>query len=69
MYYYSIHAYFLVELIIIHRIINNKYEIYLEMALVINKSMYDDEIISYHLYRLVENKILEKIGNNIEGEY
>ena len=41
--------------------LSNKYELYLELALIINKNMYDDKEISYYLYKNVEDKLLYKI--------
>ena len=46
---------------IIHNLINSKYEIYLEIALIVNKSLYDEKRIPYYLYKTTENKILKQI--------
>lgn len=42
-------------------IINKKNDIYKELALFINKLMVDDKIITYNLYKEIEETILKKI--------
>ncbi len=54
------------EMIIINRVFDSRYEIYLEIALTINKRMYDDGEISYIMYNAVEKEILEKIKQERE---
>ena len=49
------------EWIMIHKLINSKDEIYLEIALTINQNMYKDKKIPYHIFQLTEEKLLEKI--------
>ena len=41
-------------------IINKKEDIYIELALFINKLMFDDKYITYDLYKKVEDSILIK---------
>lgn len=41
-------------------IINRKEDIYIELALFINKLMLDDKCITYDLYKKVEDSILKK---------
>ena len=41
-------------------IINKKEDIYVELALFINKLMFDDKYITYDLYKKVEDSILIK---------
>lgn len=41
-------------------IINKKEDIYIELALFINKLMLDDKYITYDLYKKVEDNILKK---------
>lgn len=48
-------------MIYVHKKIDSKYEIYLEIALIINKSLYNDKKISYHIYKMTEDKLLQSI--------
>ena len=48
-------------MIIINKLLNSKYELYLEIALIVNKSMYNDQKIPYHIFKLTEEKLLEKV--------
>ena len=50
-------------MIIIYKTIDSKYEIYLELALIINKNIYNDKKITYHTYKITEDKILQIIKN------
>ena len=56
---FFLHIFILV--IIINKLINSKEEIYLEVALIINKSLYDDKKIAYYTYKVTEEKILQRI--------
>jgi len=38
-------------------------EIYLDIALIINKKLYDDELINEKLYEFVEKEIYKQINN------
>ena len=40
---------------------NDKKEVYVDLALYINKLMYDDGIITYDLYRVSQELLLKKI--------
>lgn len=40
--------------------INNKKDIYIELALFINKLMLDDNLITYNLYKVTEDVLLKK---------
>ncbi len=44
-----------------HKLLESKYELYLEIALIVNQNMYNDQKIPYHLFKLTEEKLLEKI--------
>ncbi len=57
----SLHTIVLKELIIINRLFNSKYEIYLEIALIVNKNMYDSLLIPYNIYKITEDNILKKL--------
>ena len=48
-------------MIYIHKLLDSKYELYLEVALIVNKNMYDEQKIPYHIFKLTEEKLLEKI--------
>lgn len=48
----------------INKLLKNKYELYLELALTINKNMYNDKTITYQTYKQTEDNLLEKIKNN-----
>ena len=41
-------------------IINKKKDIYVNLALFINKLMLDDNLITYNLYKITEDSILSK---------
>ena len=41
-------------------IVNQKRDIYIELALFINKLMLKDNLISYNLYKITEDAILKK---------
>ena len=41
-------------------IINEKKDIYIDLALFINKLMLDDNLIPYNLYKITEESILKK---------
>ena len=41
-------------------IINEKKDIYINLALFINKLMLDDNLITYNLYKVTEDAILKK---------
>ena len=43
-------------------IINNNQEIYNILALYINKELLDNNIISYYLYQIAEDKITKKLN-------
>ena len=45
-----------------NKVINSKQEIYVEIALRINKSLYDDKEISYYIYKKTENKLLQMLN-------
>jgi len=45
-------------------VINKKEDIYMDLALFINKLMLDDKIITYNLYKEVQDVILKK--NNLK---
>lgn len=59
-------------MIYIHKLVNSKYDIYLEIALILNKSIYDEKKIDYHIYKMTEDKLLEMIktakSEILEGE-
>ena len=38
-------------------------KIYLEISLIVNKKMYEEELITYEVYNKVQNSILEKLNN------
>lgn len=38
-------------------------KIYLEISLIVNKKVYEDELITYEVYNKVQNSILEKLNN------
>ena len=48
-------------MIFIHKLLDSKYELYLEIALIVNKSMYNDQKNPYRIFKLTEEKLLEKI--------
>ena len=52
-----LYAYFFIEVFIL----NFKNKLYLEIALGINKDLYEDKIIDYYTYRVVEDKLLQSI--------
>ena len=41
--------------------IKNIYQIYLEIALIINKDLYNNKTIDYYTQKLAENNILKKL--------
>ncbi len=57
MYKDMLYAYFFIEVFIL----NFKNKLYLEIALGINKDLYEDKIIDYYTYRVVEDKLLQSI--------
>lgn len=38
-------------------------KIYLEISLIVNKKVYEEELITYEVYNKVQNSILEKLNN------
>ena len=48
-------------MIIIKILINSKYQLYLELALLINKDMYDTNKIPYNIFKATEDELLKKI--------
>ena len=38
-------------------------KIYLEISLLVNKMVYEEELITYEVYNKVQNSILEKLNN------
>ena len=38
-------------------------KIYLEISLIVNKKVYEVELITYEVYNKVQNSILEKLNN------
>lgn len=38
-------------------------KIYLEISLIVNKKVYEEELITYEIYNKVQNSILEKLNN------
>lgn len=38
-------------------------KIYLEISLIVNKKIYEEELITYEVYNKVQNSILEKLNN------
>ena len=55
-------SYFLLRSwLVISKRVDSRYEIYLEIALVINKMLYDDEDISYQIYKMTEDRLIHKM--------
>lgn len=53
-------AYFLLRCFLIkNKTINDRKEIYIDLALFINKLMFDDNLITYNLYKITEDVILK----------
>lgn len=38
-------------------------KIYLEISLIVNKKVYEEELITYEVYNKVQSSILEKLNN------
>ena len=38
-------------------------KIYLEISLIVNKKVYEEELITYEVYNKVQNSILERLNN------
>lgn len=49
------------------KIINDKYELYLEVALVVNQNMYNMEQIPYYVFKKTEEQLLKKISMHEES--
>lgn len=52
---------FCIKELIFIKFINSRYELYLEIALIVNNNMYNDNKIPYQVFKLTEEKLLEKI--------
>lgn len=44
-----------------NKLINSKYQIYLEIALIINNNLYTSKKINYSMYKTTENTLLKKL--------
>lgn len=47
--------------------INSKKEIYLRLALSINKDMFDSKLIPYNIFKVTEDELIKKIKSTIYG--
>lgn len=46
-----------------NKVQNLNEKIYLEISLIVNKKIYEEELISYEVYNNVQTSILEKLNN------
>ena len=60
------HIFYKERFIIKNMIINEKKDIYINIALLINKLMLDDSLITYNLYKITEDAILKKGKSSIQ---
>lgn len=54
------HIFYEEMVVIKNMIVNRKKDIYINLALFINKLMLDDNLITYGLYKVTEDSILKK---------